>query len=34
MLHAEGPLCSIDLDRREYHTEDIDDVLAEYVGGR
>ncbi|MEF8757694.1 MAG: aldehyde ferredoxin oxidoreductase N-terminal domain-containing protein, partial [Halobacteriales archaeon] len=34
MLHAEGPLCSIDLDRREYHTEDVDDVLAEYVGGR
>jgi len=34
MLHAEGPLCTIDLDRQEYHTEGIDDVLEAYVGGR
>jgi aldehyde:ferredoxin oxidoreductase len=34
MLHTDGPLCSIDLETREYHTEDIDDVLADYVGGR
>ena len=34
MLHAEGPLLSIDLSGRESRTEDVDDVLSEFVGGR
>jgi aldehyde:ferredoxin oxidoreductase len=34
MLHNEGPLLSIDVGEREAHTEDIDDVLAAYIGGR
>jgi aldehyde:ferredoxin oxidoreductase len=34
MLHAEGPLLSIDLDARETTTEDVDDVLSSFVGGR
>ena len=34
MLHAEGPLLSIDLDAQDSHTEEIDDILAAYVGGR
>ncbi|MFB6281453.1 MAG: aldehyde ferredoxin oxidoreductase family protein [Haloferacaceae archaeon] len=34
MLHAEGPLCSVDVGAREVHRESIGDVLASYVGGR
>jgi aldehyde:ferredoxin oxidoreductase len=34
MLHNEGPLLSIDVGEREAHTEDVDDVLAAYIGGR
>ncbi|ADB62693.1 Aldehyde ferredoxin oxidoreductase (plasmid) [Haloterrigena turkmenica DSM 5511] len=34
MLHASGPLLSIDVGRREYEVEEIDDVLEAYVGGR
>ncbi|ADJ14215.1 aldehyde ferredoxin oxidoreductase family protein [Halalkalicoccus jeotgali] len=34
MLHAEGPLCSIDLTERTVETEDIDDVLSSFIGGR
>jgi aldehyde:ferredoxin oxidoreductase len=34
MLHAKGPLLSIDLGERETETEDIDGVLASFVGGR
>mgnify|MGYP006276363011 CR=1 FL=1 len=34
MLHAEGPLCSIDLTERSFTTETIDDVTAEFIGGR
>jgi aldehyde:ferredoxin oxidoreductase len=34
MLHNQGPLLSIDVGDRETHTEDIDDVLADYIGGR
>ena len=34
MLHNEGPLLSIDVGDRETHTEDVDDVLATYIGGR
>jgi len=34
MLHAEGPLLSIDLTEHEAATEDVDDVLQAYVGGR
>ena len=34
MLHAEGPLLSIDLNQHEATTEDVDDVLQEFVGGR
>ncbi len=34
MLHAEGTLLSIDLTNRDTATEDIDDVLASYIGGR
>ena len=34
MLHAEGPLCSIDLTERSSTTETIDDVTAELIGGR
>ncbi|MFC4550281.1 MULTISPECIES: aldehyde ferredoxin oxidoreductase family protein [Halorussus] len=34
MLHSEGPLLTIDVGERETTTEDIDDVLASFVGGR
>ncbi|MDY6819187.1 MAG: aldehyde ferredoxin oxidoreductase C-terminal domain-containing protein [Halobacteriales archaeon] len=34
MLHAKGPLCSIDLTNHETHTEDVDDVLSSFIGGR
>ena len=34
MLHAEGPLLSIDLTDHTTSTEDIDDVLSEFIGGR
>ncbi|WP_267643400.1 aldehyde ferredoxin oxidoreductase family protein [Haloarchaeobius amylolyticus] len=34
MLHTEGPLLTVDVDARETRTEDIDDVLADYIGGR
>jgi len=34
MLHARGPLLSIDLTAGESHTENVDDVLERYVGGR
>jgi len=34
MLHAEGPLLSIDLEDREAGTEPIDDVLGSFIGGR
>ncbi|MDL5362315.1 aldehyde ferredoxin oxidoreductase family protein [Halalkalicoccus sp. NIPERK01] len=34
MLHAEGPLLSIDLGERSHDTEDIDDVLSSFIGGR
>jgi len=34
MIHAEGPLLSIDLDERTSRTEAVDGVLASYVGGR
>lgn len=34
MLHAEGPLVSIDLTDREWQTEDIDDTLSSFIGGR
>jgi aldehyde:ferredoxin oxidoreductase len=34
MLHASGPLLSIDLGDRETATESIDDVLSSFIGGR
>ncbi len=34
MIHADGPLCSIDLGARETAEEEIDDVLAAFIGGR
>jgi aldehyde:ferredoxin oxidoreductase len=34
MIHAEGPLLSVDVDSRETTDEDVDDVLESYVGGR
>ena len=34
MLHAVGPLLSIDLTTREWTIESIDDTLAAFVGGR
>ena len=34
MLHATGPLLSVDLDAREAAEADIDDALGEFVGGR
>ena len=34
MLHARGPLLSIDLDAHEAREEDVDDVLADFIGGR
>jgi len=34
MIHAEGPLLSIDLGERTTSTEDVDDVLASFIGGR
>ena len=34
MHHARGPLCSIDLAAGEATTEDIDDVLESFIGGR
>ncbi|WP_336343121.1 aldehyde ferredoxin oxidoreductase family protein [Halalkalicoccus ordinarius] len=34
MLHAEGPLLSIDLTERTVETEEIDDVLESFIGGR
>ena len=34
MLHAQGPLLSIDLGERAFHTEDVEDVLETFLGGR
>ena len=34
MLHSEGPLLTVDVGGRTVETEDIDDVLASYIGGR
>ncbi|MFC7070010.1 aldehyde ferredoxin oxidoreductase family protein [Halobaculum lipolyticum] len=34
MIHATGPLLSVDLSAREATEEPIDDVLGEFVGGR
>ena len=34
MLHAKGPLLTIDLSSGEARTEDIDDILSAFVGGR
>src|SRR6056297_4042322 len=34
MLHAEGPLLTVDVGERETHTTDVDDVLASFIGGR
>ncbi|MFW5905628.1 MAG: aldehyde ferredoxin oxidoreductase N-terminal domain-containing protein, partial [archaeon] len=34
MLHSKGPLLSIDVSTRETKTEDIDDVLSNFIGGR
>ncbi|MFB6134720.1 MAG: aldehyde ferredoxin oxidoreductase family protein [Halanaeroarchaeum sp.] len=34
MLHSKGPLLSIDLSDRDTSTEDIDDVLQTFIGGR
>ncbi|KYH26075.1 tungsten-containing aldehyde ferredoxin oxidoreductase [Halalkalicoccus paucihalophilus] len=34
MLHAEGALLSIDLGAHSHDTEDIDDVLSTFIGGR
>jgi aldehyde:ferredoxin oxidoreductase len=34
MLHAEGPLLTIDVSERTVEETDIDDVLATYIGGR
>ncbi|WP_276279816.1 aldehyde ferredoxin oxidoreductase family protein [Halorussus caseinilyticus] len=34
MKHAEGPLLTIDVGEREARTEDVDDVLESFVGGR
>jgi aldehyde:ferredoxin oxidoreductase len=32
--HYEGPLLTIDVGARETRTDDIDDVLREFIGGR
>jgi aldehyde:ferredoxin oxidoreductase len=34
MKHVRGPLCSIDVGERTAETEDIDDILESYIGGR
>ncbi len=34
MKHVQGPLCSIDVGDRTAETEDVDDVLESFVGGR
>ncbi|WP_311170243.1 aldehyde ferredoxin oxidoreductase family protein [Halobellus ordinarius] len=34
MLHSKGPLLSVDLTAQDTHTEDIDNVLESYIGGR
>ncbi|MFC4450859.1 aldehyde ferredoxin oxidoreductase family protein [Halorussus aquaticus] len=34
MIHAEGPLLTIDVSDRTTRTEDVDDVLESFVGGR
>ncbi|MFC4249716.1 aldehyde ferredoxin oxidoreductase family protein [Natribaculum luteum] len=34
MKHVRGPLCSIDVGDRTAETEDVDDVLESFVGGR
>jgi aldehyde:ferredoxin oxidoreductase len=34
MKHVYGPLCSIDLDERSSSTEDVDDDLESFIGGR
>ena len=34
MLHAEGPLLTVDVSERSAETTDIDDVLADTIGGR
>lgn len=34
MLHTRGPLLSIDVGEQTSHTEDIDDLLEEFIGGR
>ncbi|MDG5757769.1 aldehyde ferredoxin oxidoreductase C-terminal domain-containing protein [Natronococcus sp. A-GB1] len=34
MKHVHGPLCSIDLEERSSTTEDVDDDLESFIGGR
>ncbi|SIR48907.1 aldehyde:ferredoxin oxidoreductase [Haladaptatus litoreus] len=34
MLHTAGPLLTVDVAEKETHTENIDDVLSSFVGGR
>ena len=34
MIHAEGPLLSVDVGSRKTAEEDVDDVLASFIGGR
>ncbi|WP_135805854.1 aldehyde ferredoxin oxidoreductase family protein [Halorussus marinus] len=34
MIHSKGPLLTVDLGERETRTEDIDDVLESFIGGR
>ncbi|UWG47092.1 Aldehyde:ferredoxin oxidoreductase [Halanaeroarchaeum sp. HSR-CO] len=34
MLHTRGPLLSIDVGEQTSHTEDIGDILEEFIGGR
>ena len=34
MHHAQGPLLSVDVSERTADTEEIDDVLAGFIGGR
>ena len=34
MIHAEGPLLSVDVGARETTETDVDDVLESFIGGR
>lgn len=34
MIHAVGPLLSIDVSNRTYDNEDIDPILERFLGGR